>query len=292
MRSKPTLGWGLVAVAVFGWHLLWWGLIKAQDIPEPLSSKASNIRYLPVPNDDKDPRLKEILAPLIFSTPSIAGFSQPLLEKEAESVPPLRVVRDLSIKLDREPSGVTREHTVSSSDFQSEVKKQLDEFIFVMPEEDPYRAQQPVNGIELKWEGDLDQERIKYAEANPDWLAITNTSWEAVVHLRFGSLHLRPSSPGAAATPTIPDYRSVRPKAPLTLYVQSSVEYNIPGGTYSCPTNDLKGVLPPNQRPYGRRSAADTSILTLRPCKSTPGASSAAWASSRLRYLVDVNVFA
>ena len=185
MRSRPTLGWGLVAVAVFGWHLLWWGLIKPQDIPEPLSSKASNIRYLPVPNDDKDPRLKEILAPLIFSTPSIAGFSQPLLEKEAESVPPLRVVRDLSIKLDREPSGVTREHTVSSSDFQSEVKKQLDEFIFVMPEEDPYRAQQPVNGIELKWEGDLDQERIKYAEANPDWLAITNTSWEAVVHLRF-----------------------------------------------------------------------------------------------------------
>ena len=97
MKALPYIGWAAITFAVFGWHTLWWGALSPEPLPDKIASTASTIRYLPIEPDNDDPRLKEILAPLIFSTPSLAGFSQPLLEKGAESVPPLRVVEDLSV---------------------------------------------------------------------------------------------------------------------------------------------------------------------------------------------------
>ena len=185
MRFGPYIFWAVITLLVFGWHIFWWGMLEPAPLPTPLVSASSGIRYLPIPPDSKDPRLKEILAPLIFSTPSAAGFSQPLLEKGAQSVPPLRVVQDMSVSLPRHSSPVVNSGTVRSADFLADVQRQLQDVAFEIQEVDPFSSVPERADKVVRWEGALDGAAIQHSDVPASWGGLTNRRWEARLEISF-----------------------------------------------------------------------------------------------------------
>jgi hypothetical protein len=183
MKMRKGILWGLIITLVYTWHVVWW-VILAPGMPERVvSARPAALRYLAVQPGAED-QAEDLWTPTLFAYPFKAGFSKPLLKKDAGAVPPLRMIRDLSVALARpipsDPNGIT----VKTPTLLPEVEARLADFAF-SPNAVEHKLDESLPPLVLSRRLSPPEATLRERPLPETLAAVTNLPWQAQCTVAF-----------------------------------------------------------------------------------------------------------
>jgi hypothetical protein len=183
MKMRKGISWGLIIAAVSAGHVVWWVFLPLELPERSVYAPRPALRYLAI-QQDLDGQAEDLWTPTLFAYPFKAGFSKPLLKKEAGSVPPLQVVHDLSVSLSRPVEATPLPVLVKTPSLLPEVEARLADFAIVL-EVAEGKAELSLPPLVLNMEVSPPDVLLR-DHPLPEVLAgITNLPWEAECRVDF-----------------------------------------------------------------------------------------------------------